>query len=104
IGPIEAVLQRALVENQSARDGTDRVTLSDDATLQLRFNVEKAVADITEDHILRNLRGIRHDRDDIVGRDSAASVEFCSYGGGVEPADHLVWQVQVPQVSRRHRD
>ena len=50
----------------------------------------------------RDPGGGRHDRRDVRAADLRSAVDLGAHGGGVEPADGLVRQPQVPQVARRH--
>ena len=67
------------------------------------LDVLEAIGDVAEHHVLGNLRRVRNHRHDVVGRDLPAAIDFGAHRRGVEPADHLVRQVQVPHVARRHR-
>jgi len=58
VGPIEAVLQRSLVQHQTMRDRVDRLLLADDPLLQPRLDVLEPVVHVAADHVLWNLRGM----------------------------------------------
>ena len=92
-GPLFSTSRRA-----TARD---RVRLADDARLQARFDVLEAIGDVAEHHVLGNLRRVRDHRDDVVLLHFPAAIDLGADGGRVEPADHLVGQVQVAHVARR---
>ena len=102
IGTIESVLQRPLVEDQPPRDSVDRLTLPDDTAAEAGFHVAEPGRDFAEDHVFGDLRDLRNHVDDIGRRDLPATSDFGLDGGGVEPADHLVRQLQVAHVARRH--
>ena len=83
------------------RDGGDRIALAHDPRLQLLLDVLETIGDVAKHHVLGNLRDVRDHRDDVVFGDVAATIDFGADRGGVEPADHLVGQVQVAHVARR---
>ena len=69
VGPIEAVLQRALVQHQPARDGVDRLPLADDARRRGAPRCRwKRSRDLAEHHVFRNLRDLRDHLDDVARR------------------------------------
>src|SRR5689334_12542742 len=84
------------------RDRLDGLLLTDHAFAQSALDVLEPVAHIAEDHVLRDLRSVRDDVDDVVRRDLPAAIDLDAHGRSVEPADYLVGQVQMPLIARRH--
>ena len=102
IGPIEAVLERALVQHEPVRERLHRLLLTDHTLLQPRLDLLETIADIAEHHVARHLRGVC-DHLDYVGRpDVPPPINLCANRSGVEPANDLVRQVKVSLVPRRH--
>ena len=102
VGAVEAVLQRPLVQHEAARHGVDRLALPDHARAERLLDVAEAVGDLAEHHVLRNARDLRNDLDDVLPVHFPAAVDLRLHRGGVEPADDLVGQLQVPHVAGRH--
>ncbi len=94
--------KRALVQHQPARHGADRFALSDHAVAKLLLDVAEPIRYVAEHHVLGNPRDLGDDVDDVVAGDFPAPADLGADGGGVEPADDLVRQLQVPHVARRH--
>jgi hypothetical protein len=102
IGTIEPVLERPFVQDQPLGDRFDRLSLTDDPRGEASLDVAEPIGDFAEHHVLGDLRHLRDDVDDIVCGHFPAARDFRLDRRRVEPADHLVRQLEMTHIARGH--
>ena len=99
---IEPVLERPFVQHQPSRNGGNRLPLTDHAPLQPDIDALEAIGYVAEHHVLGNLRRVRDNRDDVCRPHFPSAIHLRSHGRGIKPADHLVGEMLMSRIPRRH--
>jgi hypothetical protein len=66
----------------------------------IQEQIQQALPDIAKHHVLWNAGGIGDHRRHVVPAHVPAPIHLRAHRGRVEPANHLVRQVQVAEISR----
>src|SRR6185295_11657553 len=104
VGLVEVLFERTLVESQSLGHRLDRFLLADHARSKRAFHVRESIVGVPENHVARNARLLTDNVDDVLTFDFGrfGLVDLDLHRSRIEPADHLVGQVQVANIARRH--